>query len=185
MRKKVYCAFMFLIFSTGLFASGGESAGGWGAVIGSILNSGILWGLLGFFLYKPLTQFFKKQSNEIKEKIDTSKLEKERSEEKLKKIEERLSKIEFEIEEIRNKAKEAAEKEERRIKEQLDEDLKRISSIEESEIESIINSAKRELKKYATELSVSIAEKDIKEKINEKKHKELIKKFIDDMENVN
>ncbi len=184
MRKKIYFFSLFSIFSVMLFAEEG-GGGGWSAVIGSILNSGILWGFLGFLLYKPIVNFFKSKSKEVKEEIDSSKFQKEESEKKLSEIEKRLAKIEDEIEKIKSKAVEDAKKEEEKIKAQLDEDLKRLSELEKTEIESIINSAKAELKKYVLELSLEEAQKKLKGKVDSKLQRKLLDEFIEDLEKIN
>ena len=84
-------------------------------IILQIINFGILYWLLKKFLAKPMAKFLSDRSNLIKHNIETSELNKKKSEELLAQQKETLKSAQVEAQTIRKKAEDAAQKNYRQL----------------------------------------------------------------------
>jgi F-type H+-transporting ATPase subunit b len=80
---------------------------------------------------------------------------------RLAEIESRLSKLDVELGEMRNQADKEAAAEEKRIEAAAKEDAAKVLASVEQEVTAAVRSARRELKAYAADLAVSLAQKQI------------------------
>jgi F-type H+-transporting ATPase subunit b len=77
-------------------------------------------------------------------------------------IESRLAKLDSEIASMQTKAEKEAAAEETRIREAADEDRRKIVRVAQQEIAAAAKAARRELKGYAADLAVALAERQIR-----------------------
>ena len=94
-------------------------------------------------------------------------------------IESRLSRLDAEIGGIRAAAEQESAAEEARIKAAAEEDARRIVTSAEQEIAAAARSARRELKAYAADLAVSMAEKQIH--VDAANDQNLVRSFADQL----
>ncbi|MGH9510052.1 MAG: ATP synthase F0 subunit B, partial [Terriglobales bacterium] len=96
---------------------------------------------------------------------------------RLAQIEGRLSRLDSEVAELRNTAEADAVAEDKRLQEAAREDATRIVRTAEQEIDAAARLARRELRAYAAELAVSLAEKRIQ--VTPATDQELVRSFTD------
>jgi F-type H+-transporting ATPase subunit b len=126
-----------------------------------VVNFAIIGALVGWALKKNLPTVFRARTETIRKSMDEARRASEESNRRLQEIEGRLSRLDVEIGEIRNKAEADAVAEEKRIRASAEEDGRKIIHSAEEEIEAASKAARRDLKAYAAELAVSLAEKRI------------------------
>ncbi len=185
--KKIFIVVVnLMIFPIIVFAS--EHSGGGhetAQLIGKILNSTILWGGLGYLLYKPISMFFKEKAENDKTEFETIEKAKFEKEEELKALEKRIDGIEIELSKIRKRFKDEAEKDSKAFEKKTEEDLKKIEKFTEQEIAQIYSDALKELKFYALDISINLAKERLKKKINKNKQTQLVENFINELGEMN
>ena len=126
------------------------------------LNFGVIFVFLAWLLRKTLPGFFRGRTLSIQQGIEEARKMSEEARRRLSEVEGRLSRLDADIAAMRSEAEENARLEERRILAASEEERKRIITSAEQEISMAANAARRELKSYAAELAVDLAEKKIK-----------------------
>ncbi len=142
-----------------------------------ILNFVVVAGLLYVLLKKPLAAFFRERTDAIQNSIEEARRASQDAGARLAQIEGRLSRLDGEIAELRNASEAAADEEEKRQQEAARQDAARIVRSAEQEIDSAARLARRELRAYAAELAVSLAEKKIQ--VTPAADQELVRRFTD------
>ncbi|MCP2519919.1 ATP synthase F0 subunit B [Candidatus Aminicenantes bacterium AC-335-A11] len=184
MRKSLFFLPLLLIIFSPLYSSVKENSFNWSDFIGKIINAVILFGFLAYVLYKPLKNYLIKRSGKIKDTYNQAESQRKDAEKQLAQIEERLKNLEKEIIEIRKESELNAQKERDRIIKEGLKEAERIKNLTQKEIERQLKKGFEELKSYAVELSILIAEEKIKKTLTPEKHKYLIDKFIEKIEKV-
>jgi F-type H+-transporting ATPase subunit b len=159
----------FVANHTGLSAKGAY----WVLVI---LNFAIIAGLVGWALKKNLPGMFRTRTETIRKSMDEAKRASDDANRRLGDIEQRLSRLDSEIADMKRTAEADAAAEEQRIRLAAEEDRKKILQMSEQEIEAAAKAARRELKAYAAELAVALAEKRIK--VDAKTDEALVRNFV-------
>ncbi|MGH9571603.1 MAG: ATP synthase F0 subunit B, partial [Candidatus Angelobacter sp.] len=113
-------------------------------------------------LKKTLPVAFHNRSQSIQKRIEEARNASEDARKRLAEVEGRLARLDSEIREMRLHAEDAAKAEKKRILAEAEEERRRIVAATEQEIAAAANSARRELKAYAAELAVTLAEKKIR-----------------------
>lgn len=121
------------------------------------LNSAILIGLILWFILKTVPKMLRKRSENLQKQLLEAQVETAHAAERLAAVEERLSKLGIEIESFRQQTERDIAGDEKRIQEALEEDKKRIIASAEQEISAAVDTARRDLKKFAAELAVDRA----------------------------
>lgn len=145
-----------------------------------VINFVILFGLLGLFLYKPVMKMLDERSKRIKEGMERAEATKEeyaRAEEEVKRLVSRaredgqalVSQATQIGERLREEAKEGARKEAQAI-------IDRTRAELEEERDRIIDDLRREF----VDISISAAEKVIKETLDKKRHRRLIDEALEE-----
>jgi F-type H+-transporting ATPase subunit b len=148
-------------------------------LVAFIINFVILFALLGLFLYKPVMKMLDERSRRIKESMEQAEATKEeytRAEEEVKKL---ISKARedgqalvsqaTQIGERLEEAKEGARKEAQAIVDRTRAEL-------EEERDRIIDDLRRQF----VDISISAAEKVIKETLDKKRHRRLIEETLEE-----
>ena len=150
----------------------------WKILIGQIVNFTILFFVLKFFLYKPFLNLLKTRREKIEDGINKS-LE---AEEKLSHLEEMKSKMEKDNEgakkDILLKAQEEAKKRSEEMAKKLEEDRIALLVKAKKEAEDLKEKEKEATKRQTVDNAFSLAEKLLKENIDEKKGKEITEDFL-------
>jgi F-type H+-transporting ATPase subunit b len=143
--------------------------------ISTLLNFAVIAALIFFGMRSSLPKMFRERTSLIQKGIEEARKASAESAAKLKDIESRLSKLDQDIATMKIQAEQDADAEDRRLRAATEEDKKKILQTAEQEITSASNLARNELKKYAAELAVALAEKRIT--VDEASDKNLVREF--------
>jgi F-type H+-transporting ATPase subunit b len=147
-------------------------------IIAQMVNFAIVFGVLYWFAFKPLTKVMAGRSEKIAKSLDDAK-----------KIEEKLAKTEAEFNQTMAEAKKQANAILEKAAAQADAKKKETVIRAKEEIGQIINQEKqkmqaekaatlKEIKKEVADLVILTVEKVLGEKMDEKKDKEIIRRVI-------
>ena len=140
-----------------------------------LLNFAVVAFLVLYFLRKKLPGFFQARNESIRARIDEARKTSEEARRRLQDVEGRLSRLDVEIAAMRQEADDNAHAEEKRIMAEAENERRRIVAATEQEIAAAANNARRELKAYAAELAVDLAEKKIR--VGQDADRELVREF--------
>ena len=124
-----------------------------------ILNFVVIAIAIFWMSKKYLPGLFRNRTASIQKAMEEARKASEDANRRLAEIEARLSKLDAEIAGMRAQAEEEAVAEEQRIKAAAAEDARKIVESAQQEIAAAAKSARRELKEYAANLAVSLANK--------------------------
>lgn len=176
---------LFLTIAVPVLASGGHgelSEGYWFRQLAGLVNLSVLFGVLIFFLKKPISESLKRKQNEVAEAIENAR-EKERiAEQKILEVEKRLALLKQEIEDILTKTDEVANSEKEKILIRATEEAGKIKKLAELAIENRLKTAKKEIKEYISELAVKMAEDKIKESLSQEDIEKSFEKYLEELE---
>lgn len=116
---------------------------------------------LGWLWKKYIPSAFRTRTASIRKTMDDAQAASADANRRLSEIEARLARIDKEIADMASAAESEAAAEEARIREAAEQDSRRIVEGAQAEIESASRIARRDLKAYAADLAVSLAEKRI------------------------
>lgn len=143
------------------------------------LNFAIVAGLIWLLLKSRLPQAFRERTRAIQQNIEESRKASEEANRRLSDIEGRLARIDAEITDLRSTADREAAAEEERIRAAAEEDKQKVIRTAEQEIAAAARAARGELKAYAAELAVTLAEKRIE--VDAAADKALVRTFTDQL----
>lgn len=127
-----------------------------------LLNFGVVVLVIAWLVKKNVPGMFKSRNESIQKRIEEARKTSDEARRRLTEVEGRLSRLDAEIAEVRREADENARAEEKRIQAEVEEERRRIVNAAEQEITAAAGAARRELKAYAAELAVKLAERKIK-----------------------
>jgi F-type H+-transporting ATPase subunit b len=125
------------------------------------INFAIILGLIVWATKKNVLTMFRSRNALILKAMDEARQASEEAKRRVREVESRLSKLDAELEAMRAAAEKETLAEEQRIQAAAEEDIRRIVEAAEQEIAAAVRSARRELKGYAADLAVSLAQKQI------------------------
>jgi F-type H+-transporting ATPase subunit b len=126
-----------------------------------VANFAVVAGALFWALKKYLPSMFRSRTASIQKAMEEARAASEDANRRLAEIEARLARLDGEIGEMRGAAEMEAVREEERIKAGTADDLRKVVESAEQEIAAAGKAARRELRAYAADLVVSLAEKQI------------------------
>ncbi len=141
------------------------------------LNFAVVAGFIFYAFKKYAPSAFRDRTALIKRQLEEARAASEDANRRLSEIEGRLARLNSEIAEMRASAEKDSANEEQRLKAAAEEDKKKIVTTAEQEIASAAKMARGELKKFAAELAVSLAEKKID--VTPQADQALVKQFTD------
>ncbi len=160
----------------------GEGVMGW---VWKVVNFAILVVILVKFLAKPMREYFRKRTELIEQSLKEAQEAKAMAEKALKEVEEKLRLKDEEMQRIVSTARASGEAE----REQLIEQGKRMAEkIKEQAKENIameLATAKEALRVEAAELALKLAEKKLKEELDEEVQRKLIEDSLKRLEGGN
>ena len=178
LRSGLFILIMLLSFSW-LGAAEAEPGFSLTAFLGQVVNFVVLFGGLAYLLYKPLLKFLQHKSDQVAENLKQSEKRRIDSLQRLEKSRERLSRLDIEINQMKTEAEAEATREKERIRLEARNEAERLKKLAKEEIDSMVKSSQRELKVYTLDLSISLAEKRIEEKLGPELPRKIIYKAID------
>src|SRR6202165_3243232 len=126
------------------------------------LNFLILFAIAWILLRKLLPGLFQGRTEAIQKRLAEARKTTEEARRRLADVEGRLARLDTEIAQLRSEAEAGARAEEQRVLAAVEEERRRIVQTAEQEIAMTASAARRELKAFAAELAVDLAEKKIR-----------------------
>jgi F-type H+-transporting ATPase subunit b len=159
--------------------SGGppEPAVGWKWANFVILVAG-----LGYLIAKTLPPLFKSRTEEIQKGIAEARAIKQDADRRAADVEARTRTLGADIERFRVEAKAEMQQEGERIRQETAAQIARLEQQAQQEIEMSGKIARRELKSYAAQLSLDLAEQRVRERLDAATEQGLVDAFIQDLE---
>lgn len=141
-----------------------------------VIAAAIVW-----FSKSSLPQMFRNRTKDIQKTMEEARRSSQDASQRLAQIESRLAKLDSEIGSMRASAEAEAAEEEKRIRLSAEEDRRKIVETTAQEIQAAMRLAQRELKAYAAELAVSLAEKRIQ--VDSTTDRALVESFVQQLGN--
>jgi len=142
------------------------------------INLSLLVGALVYLLRKPLAEFFAQRSASIRKGLEEGQKALEASQAQLKTVEEKLRHLEEEIAAFKASAGREMEAERQRLKQAAAEEAEKILQAARAQTEVAVRVAKLELKTYAAQHAVAMAEEIIRQRLDETGRKKLVTDFL-------
>lgn len=136
---------------------------------------------LGYLIGKNVPPLFRKQSDEIQAALAEADKIKHEAATYAASVEERLANLQHEIANLRQSARAEMTAESERLLRDTEHQLQRIREQSQQEVALMTRAAKDALRKYAAELSVSLAEQRIRERMNPAAEEKLVGGFLHDL----
>ena len=147
-----------------------------------LVNLIIFLGLLYLLLRKPTREFFQRRLVEIRASLERAAKEKAAAEAKLAEINARLDRLDAELGEIRAQAEREAKAERERLEAAAREDAEKLRAMAQREIEAAKKGALVELKQFAAEKSVELAEQVIRRELTPEDDRRLFKRLSEEIQ---
>jgi F-type H+-transporting ATPase subunit b len=141
----------------------------------------ILAGGLGYLIGKNVPPLFRKQSEEIQSALAEAAKIKQEATAYASGVETRLADLQNEIQQLRESAHADMIAESERIRRDTEHHVQRIREQSVQEIELMTRAAKDELRKYAAELAIGLAEERIRFRMNPDTQQDLAESFLHDL----
>jgi len=143
------------------------------------LNFAVIAGVVVWLSRTRLTGLFRDRTQSIQKAMEDGRRASEEANQRLSEIEARLARLGDEIGAMREKAEKEAIEEEARLKSATEEDARKVVESAEQEIGAAAKLARRELKAFAAELAVSLAQKQIR--VDTQTDQALVRTFADQL----
>ena len=145
------------------------------------LNFLIVAGGIGYLVKKFFVPFLEERGKLIREDMDRSAKILAEADQRLTSVEGKLQKLDEELASLRQAAFRESVAEAERIAQAAQADAGKILAAAEQEIESSVKAARQQLKQYATELAVGVAEKKIRASLTPQAEQNLLQSFVRDL----
>jgi F-type H+-transporting ATPase subunit b len=143
------------------------------------LNFAIVVGVILWFVKSKLVGSLRERTSLIRKSMDEAKKASDTAMSRLKDIENRLARLDGEVAELKGHAEKDFKAEEQRIQAAAADDARRVVEFAETEISAAAKAARRELKSFAAELAVNLAEKKIQ--VDPQTDQRLVSTFVNDL----
>ncbi len=152
------------------------------AFVGKVVNFVVLFGGLGFLLFKPLRKFLENRGRDIDRSIRETHESRQASEARLEEARNRLEELTGEIGQIQSEAEELGRVEKERILGHAQEEARRLKQLAHQEIGLVSQAVARELREYAAGLATEKARESILAKMTPERQARLIDSSIERLE---
>lgn len=143
------------------------------------INFTILIVGLGYVLRKPAAAFFRQRSEAIRQGLEEGRKALEAARAQLEAVEEKMLRLEEQIAEYKAEAARETQAERERLKIAAGKDAERILRSAGSTIENAVQAAKAELTAHAMRQAADIAERMIREQLDDNSRARLVRRFLD------
>jgi F-type H+-transporting ATPase subunit b len=147
-----------------------------------VINFVILVGGLGYVLRKPLAEFFTSRSASLQKALEEGCKALEASQAQLQAVEEKLRGLEGDIAAFKASAAREMEAERQRSQQASAEEAARILESARTQVGTALRSAKQDLKNYAAQQAVTLAEELIRTRLDDSGRRRLVAQFAASLE---
>jgi len=172
---------LFLFLSSGE----GENAAGWAAFAGKVVNFLLLFGGLGFFLYKPVRAFLEKRTAETRRSLEEAESSRKDAEDRYKESMPRTEGLAGEIASMKAEAEARGNREKARIAKQAEEEAARVLRLVRQEIDAHAQTGIREVRTFVAETATSLARERIRQTLVPEDHSLLVDRSIERLSKLN
>lgn len=149
--------------------------------LAKVFNLVVFVGLISFFLRRPLGAAFTARREGIRKDLMRAQEERNVALAKFEEVEGRLKQLDAEVEAIRAQAQREGAEERERIERSTQEDIRKLSEHAQREIEIAGKTARAELRAYAAEQSVKLAEEMIRRDIRPEDDARLVAEYVEEL----
>ena len=162
----------------------GDSAPWWnypGLELWKFINLILFLALLTYFLRRPLTDAFRGRRESIRSELARAQAERDAAVKKLQEVETKIEQLDTEVAAIRERAAKEAVEERERVARATEADVKKLTEQAQREIESAGKAAKQDLRRYAAEQTVGLAQEMIRKEMRPEDDARLIKESVEEL----
>jgi F-type H+-transporting ATPase subunit b len=179
-KAAVLFLILTILLSISLYGEGeGAHHFDWTGFFGKLINSLILFGILIYFLRKPLIDFLSKRSVGIRDEIVIRESNLKDQKTSLLRLESRLETIEKEVAAMLEEARKSGEAEAERIGKLAVAETERIVKNAADEIRARVDSSVLELKKRIADMTIEEFRNNYRDILTSELHKKIIEKNIE------
>ena len=171
-------AALLLVSPVGVWAAEGEGGWGWMTTAGRWFNLLLVVGALVYALRKPLPAYFKQRRKSIQQEIEEARRLRDEADAKLLEVASRIKDLDSELDVMRQQARKNAQSERQRLLEEARRDGEKIIAAAQREVGNLRRHAREELKEYASQLALGMAEEQIRQSINEEDEGRIVDRFF-------
>ena len=142
----------------------------------------ILAGALGYLIGKNAGPFFETRSRKIREDMSQAEEVRQDAERRAAEVDRRLAGLESEIAALRAESQKEAEAERERMRQQTPLEIAKVRAHAEQEIAAAGKTARVELKQYAAELAIGLAEQKLRARMTPGTQEALVRGFVRDVD---
>lgn len=175
-------AFVLVILSAATLAAAETSGPAEVSPIWKWANFAILAVGLGYLMAKHLPGVFSSRTKEIQKGISESQQMKQDAEKRSAEMDARLNSLGADIEKFRTQSAAEMQQEGERISRETAAQVKKIEQQAAVELESVGKTARRQLKEYAAELAMGLAEERLRGRMDSTAESALVDDFVRDLE---
>lgn len=178
----------------GLLESAPAAGGSWwhrvqpyldypGFEVWKFFNLALFVGLLLFILFRKanLGQAFQTRRESIKNELEKARQERDEALAKLKEVEARIANLDEQVATIKANTKQEAAAERARIVQSTEEEITKLTSQGQRDIENAARTARKDLQRFTAEQSVRLAEEMLKREIRPEDDARLIARNIEEL----
>jgi F-type H+-transporting ATPase subunit b len=133
---------------------------------------------LGYLIGKNAGPFFQARSEEIRKGIAESTAARAEAEARAAEIERRVANLSAEVDSLRIKSREEIGREGERVRAETEAQIRKVQAQAQAEIASAAKHATQELKAYSAELALGLAERQIRDRLNQPEQDQLTESFV-------
>lgn len=141
----------------------------------------LLAGLLGYLIKKHGGPFLTARSEQIRQNLEAGEKAKKEAEALAAGVQAKIANLDREIAQLRESAKADLDREAQRLRHDAETEMSRIEKHTEAEIVSLGKNARMELRQYAAELALDLAETKVRERMTPTVQSTLLGNFAGDM----
>ena len=140
-------------------------------------NFAILAGVLGWLIKKNAGPFFQARSQAIQTGIAEATRTREEAEARAAEIERRVSNLSAEVQSLRERSADEIARESERVRAETETQIRKIQTQAENEIASAAKHASADLKAYAAQLALELAERQVQDRLTPQTQDQLVDSF--------
>ena len=146
-----------------------------------VFNLVVFTGLLIYVLRRPVGESLRTRREGIRQQLMRAQEERDAANAKLKEVDARLANLEGEVAAVRQQALREAAEEQERIKRSAEDDARKLREQAQREIESAGKVARQQLRRFAAEQSVRLAEEMIRRELRPEDDVRLLNGYVEDL----